>query len=337
MWKRGVVVVVIICMVGSSLIGCESKKKERSSISIGVIFDSFIIERWQRDKEAFETKAKDELGADVFIENANGDVNEQKRLLEKFIDKQVDVIVIVPINSDAVTDAVKRARKQGIKVISYDRLVKNADVDLYITFDNEKVGELMALTIMNQTKQGNSIFMMCGPREDNNVSLVQDGFLGNINTREYKIVERHYATAWHAEDGYEWLSEYLAKGKQVEAIMCGNDGIAGQVIRALSERKLAGNVCVVGQDADLDACQRIVEGTQTMTVYKPVSKLAGLAAEYAIKFAKGEEVETQSTFFDGTYDVPYKGLDPIAITKTNIDLIIQDGFHSREDIYMNIK
>ncbi len=267
MWKRGVVVVVIICMVGSSLIGCESKKKERSSISIGVIFDSFIIERWQRDKEAFETKAKDELGADVFIENANGDVNEQKRLLEKFIDKQVDVIVIVPINSDAVTDAVKRARKQGIKVISYDRLVKNADVDLYITFDNEKVGELMALTIMNQTKQGNSIFMMCGPREDNNVSLVQDGFLGNINTREYKIVERHYATAWHAEDGYEWLSEYLAKGKQVEAIMCGNDGIAGQVIRALSERKLAGNVCVVGQDADLEACQRIVEGTQYISQY----------------------------------------------------------------------
>ena len=108
------------------------------------------------------------------------------------------------------------------------------------------------------------------------------------------------------------------------------------MIRALSERRMAGEVCVVGQDADLGACQRVVEGTQAMTVYKPVEKLARRAAECAVTLAKGEDLKTAGTFFDGAQEVPYIGLEPVAVTAANMDVIIEDGFHMREDIYLNV-
>ncbi len=312
------------------------KKETQERIQIGMTFDSFIIERWQRDRDAFVAKATKELGAEVNIQNANGDIEEQVNQIDYFIKKNVDVIVVVPIDSDAVTDAIKRAKKAGIRVIAYDRLVKNANVDLYITFDNEKVGALMAQSIKANIPDDGSILMMCGPLEDNNVELVQKGFMRELETSEIDVRAIEHATGWVAETGFDFVSEYLNKDMSIDAVMCGNDGIAAQVIHALSERRLAGKVEVVGQDADLDACQRIVEGTQTMTVYKPVEKLAQKAAEYAVKLAKGDSLQVTDTFDDGSGEVPYVGLEPIAVTKDNMDIIISDGYHLEEEIYLNI-
>ncbi|BBF42555.1 xylose ABC transporter, periplasmic xylose-binding protein XylF [Lachnospiraceae bacterium KM106-2] len=315
----------------------EIDKKPTKQIQIGVIFDSFIIERWQRDRDAFVSKAKNELNANVNIQNANGDVKEQVRLINYFIDKKVDVLVIVPIDCEAISDAVKKAKDSGIKIISYDRLIKNADVDLYITFDNDKVGQLMADSMKKAMPENANIIMMCGPKVDNNVGLVTKGFQAGLKGTNIKVAATKHASGWLAETGYDYVSNYLSHHKNVDGIMCGNDGIAGQVIHALSERRLAGKVCVVGQDADLDACQRIVEGTQTMTVYKPVAKLAQLAASYAVQLGKGEKIPYSKTFLDGTNEVPYIGLEPIAITKKNMNIIIEDGFHLKDDIYLNVK
>jgi D-xylose transport system substrate-binding protein len=108
-------------------------------------------------------------------------------------------------------------------------------------------------------------------------------------------------------------------------------------VRALSENRLAGKVVVTGQDADLVACQRIVEGTQTMTVYKPVDKLAKAAAEYAVKLAKGEDIDVTTTINDGSYEVPYVKLEPIAVNKDNLyEVIIEGGFQQEEEVYMNV-
>ena len=125
--------------------------------------------------------------------------------------------------------------------------------------------------------------------------------------------------------------------KEADGIMCGNDALAGVVIRALSEMRLAGNVVVVGQDADLEACQRIVEGTQEMTVYKPVEKLAKSAATYAVSLAQGNEVKTATHYNDGSYEVPFIKLQPVAVNKDNMDeVIIDGGYHLKEDVYINI-
>ena len=313
----------------------ESEVKEEK-LQIGVSFDSFVIERWQRDRDVFVSTAK-ELGAEVNVQNANGDIEEQIAQLEYFIDKKMDVIVIICIDSDSLSEVVQKAKNAGIKVISYDRLIKNADTDLYISFDNEMVGTMMGEGIANSGKEIKNVLMLGGPLADNNVSMVEKGFREVMKENRINILDMMHADGWKAELGASYIYDHVDKVSRADAIMCGNDDIATAVVRALAERRLAGKIVVVGQDADLAACQRIVQGTQVMTVYKPVEKLAQKAAEYAVSLGKGEAVQTDVTINDGKYEVPYVALMPISVYKDNMnEVIINSGFHLKEDVYLNM-
>lgn len=313
----------------------ESEVKEEK-LQIGVSFDSFVIERWQRDRDVFVSTAK-ELGAEVNVQNANGDIEEQIAQLEYFIDKKMDVIVIICIDSDSLSEVVQKAKNAGIKVISYDRLIKNADTDLYISFDNEMVGTMMGEGIANSGGDIKNVLMLGGPLADNNVSMVEKGFREVMKENRINILDMMHADGWKAELGASYIYDHVDKVSRADAIMCGNDDIATAVVRALAERRLAGKIVVVGQDADLAACQRIVQGTQVMTVYKPVEKLAQKAAEYAVSLGKGEAVQTDVTINDGKYEVPYVALTPISVYKDNMnEVIINSGFHLKEDVYLNM-
>jgi len=336
---------VFFCLV-LLLSGCGNKEtvetknsdSEEDKIQIGMSFDSFVIERWQRDRDVFVSRAK-ELGAEVNVQNANGDIEKQKEQIEYFIKKGVDVIVIICIDSDSLQATVQKARDNGIKIISYDRLITNANTDLYITFDNEQVGKLMADAIVNSGSKVTGVLMLGGSPLDNNVKLVEQGFRDVMKKSGVRIVDSMHCDGWRAEIAGEYVFNNERKVEEANAIMCGNDNLAEQVISALSEIRLAGDMVVVGQDADLGACQRIVEGTQLMTVYKPVEKLAKTAAECAISLAKGENLSKYgaSIIDDGSNLIPYIGLTPIAVTKDNIDeVIINSGFHLREDVYLNL-
>ena len=148
-----------------------------------------------------------------------------------------------------------------------------------------------------------------------------------------------------AADAGSHVNEGLEVTRDIVGIMCGNDDLASQVVKVLSENRLAGKVAVVAQDADLAACQRIVEGTQEMTVYKPIEQEANTAAEFAVALGRGEDItsgegeyKAKETFNDGSYDIPYYRIDPVAVTKENMDqIIIGGGFHTREDVYLNIR
>lgn len=311
-------------------------QKEEDKIEIGMSFDSFVIERWQRDRDVFVSTAK-ELGATVNVQNANGDIEKQKEQIDYFVKKGVDVIVIICIDSDSLKDSVEKAKAAGIKIIAYDRLVTNANADLYITFDNEKVGILMAEALVNAGAYGGKVLMLGGSPTDNNVPLVENGFRAVCEKNDMEIVDSIHCDGWRAELAADYIYEHEDILSDIDAIMCGNDNLAGQVIHALSEKRLAGEIFVVGQDADLEACQKIVEGIQTMTVYKPVEKLAKRAAECAIALAKGESIEGDdvTTINDGNFEIPYIGLEPIAVTEENIDSVIVDGgFHLKEDVYL---
>jgi D-xylose transport system substrate-binding protein len=312
--------------------------RENKQIQIGFSMDSLLIERWQRDRDIFVSRAA-ELGAEVNLQNANGDVNKQIEQINYFIEKKVDAIVIVAVDCDALSEVISKARKAGIKVIAYDRLARKADVDLYISFDNEKVGELMGDALAEAAGEDAKILVINGPLTDNNVSYIIEGFKQEATKAHFQILETDYAESWTAEKAFTYTSDYLNKtdAEIPDGIMCGNDSLAGQAIKALSERRLAGKVAVVGQDADLDACQRIVEGTQYMTVYKPVEQLAKRAAELVVDLAEGKEVQTEETINDGTYDVPYVKLDPIAVTKDNMDKEIIGTFHQKDEVYMNVE
>lgn len=329
-----------ICALCSGCAAQEERIEEENAqaeekLQIGMSFDSFVIERWQRDRDVFVSTAK-EMGAEVNVQNANGDIEEQIAQIEYFIDKKMDVIVIVCIDSDSLSEVVLKAKNSGIKVIAYDRLIKNANVDLYISFDNERVGTMMAEGIVSSGRV-RSVLMIGGSPADNNVSMVEAGFEKVMAQHNIKILDKMHADGWKAELGAAYIYDHVGIVNQADAIMCGNDDIATAVVRALAERRLAGKVGVVGQDADLAACQRIVQGTQIMTVYKPVEKLAQKAAECAIALAKGETVAAEDTLHDGSFTVPYMALEPVSVYKYNMDdVIIGSGFHMKEDVYISV-
>ncbi len=339
------IIAAILCismMIGMA--GCKSDApsnvekpaQESAGIQIGLSIDSLLIERWSRERDLFVSKAQ-ELGAEVNVQNANGVVEEQIKQIRYFIDKKMDVIVVIAIDDIALKDVIAEAKKEGIKVIAYDRPIRNSNVDLYLSVDNEKVGELMAEYIKECIGNEGTIIQVKGSPTDYNVQMVQEGFERILSTTHIKIDYAEYSNGWVAENGFTVTDEYLKTGKIPDAIMCGNDNLAANAIRALIEKRLGGKVCVVGQDADLEACQRIVEGTQYMTVYKPVEKLAIRAAERCVDMANGIPLGLKDTYNDGTYDVPYEKLNPIAVTKENMDEVITGKYHQKNEIYLNVK
>lgn len=336
---------VLLCaVIASGLFGCAAPVREESrvkeddgKIQIGICFDSYLIERWERDRDVFVSTAK-ELGAEVNVQNANGDPLEQIDRIEYLIEKKMDVIVIVGIDSDGLTEVVQKAKDAGIIVIAYDRMIHNADVDLYISFDNEKVGVMMGEAMVEAGLSGGKVLMLSGPTSDNNVEMVNRGFMEVMEKNQIEVVDIMYADNWKPEYASDYI--YLHPGvlDKVDGIMCGNDSLATQTVRVLAERRKAGTIIVTGQDAELEACQRIVEGTQLMTVYKPVEKQARAAAECAIALAKGEEItQINGTLSDGTYEIPSIVLEPIAVNAENMDeVIIESGFHLRDEVYLNV-
>ena len=360
------------CMKQTSEQDASEEYKEEA-IQIGITFDSFIIERWQRDRDVFVSAAQ-ELGAEVNVQNANGDMKEQIAQIDYFIQKKMDAIVIVMVASEddgsGLTEAVERAQRAGIPVVAYDRLILDANVDLYISFDNVQVGRLMGEHMREHLEEGGELLQVCGPMADYNVPQVMEGFEEALAGSGLEVMETAYAEGWLGETGAAATSKYLKEHYDVDGIMCGNDNIAGNAVHALSERRMAGSVCVVGQDADLDACQRIVEGTQCMTVYKPVEKLARRAAELSVALAEGEKIAVAGSgtmiltqdpngsgtvsvaeapkgeqtgitvtesIHDGTYQVPYEHLEPVAVTRENMDEVITGKYHEESDIYLNVR
>ena len=359
--KMTVLILVIAILLVSVMTGCSynsAPKKvadKKKSINIGLCFDSFVIERWLRERDTFVTAAK-ELGAKVNVQNANGDVKEQISQIDYLISQNVDVIVIIAVDCEAISDAVKRAKNKGISVISYDRLIKNVDADLYISFDNETVGRDMGKAMKHALPHGGKIFEINGSSADDNVIRVEKAFKQEISEAGIDIVYSDYCKGWSAKAAGEYVEKALEKYPDVDGIMCGNDDLASEVARELSENRLSGKVALIGQDADLLACQRIVEGTQKMTEFKKVEELAKTAAYFAVKIAKGEKYykagdsgqkkendEKSSDYIatkkidNGKSLVPYYSLKPVMVTKSNLDsIIIDSGFHTKEEVYLNV-
>lgn len=338
---------LIFTFAAAFLFGCSpiqksfstEKSEEPDKIQIGMSFDTFVLERWLRDRDVFVSTAA-ELGAEVNVQNANGDAGEQASQVEYLINKDIDVLVIIAVDgqNDALKAAIKKAQGKGVKIIAYDRSIQNANADLHVSFDNEKVGELMAEAVLSQIPKGGKVAALFGSPADNNVVLVEEGVNKIFTEHNATLVYKNYADNWKAEYAYDQMTECLDTIGAVDAVICGNDGLAAMAFKALSEHRLADDVCVVGQDADIDACQRIVEGTQYMTVYKSIDQLAKQTAQYAVKLAKGEPLdEVTDTFNDGTYDIPFLKLEPVAVTKENIDReIIDSRFHLHSEVYLNV-
>ncbi|RSD29558.1 D-xylose ABC transporter substrate-binding protein [Mesobacillus subterraneus] len=332
------------CEEGVSPVQKENKESENERVidhedklKIGFSMDTLEEERWPRDREFFK-EAVESLGAEVVIREAKGDDALQIVQAETLISEGVDLLVIVPHNAEAVATIINKAHSAGIKVISYDRLVKNSSVDLYISFDNELVGELQAQAITKLVPKGKYAYIG-GANTDNNAHLLKKGVFNVlqpfIDRGDIQIVYDQWTENWTPENAHANMEAALAiNHNEIDAVIAANDGTAGGVIKALEAQGLAEKIPVAGQDADLAAAQRIVQGTQALTIYKPIKTLAYEAARAAIKMAKGETITTNRKMNNGKLEIPSLLLAPIAVDKNNMDdTIIADGFHLREEVY----
>ncbi|MCM3006455.1 D-xylose ABC transporter substrate-binding protein [Priestia koreensis] len=331
---------LVACSSGATKPEDSSKPsggKKNGKLVIGFSMDTLEEERWQKDRDLFVEKAES-LGATVNVQAANGDDAKQISQAENLISQGVDVLVVVPHNAEVAASIVEMAHKEGIKVISYDRLIKNSDVDLYVSFDNERVGEMQAKAITELKPKGNYVLIE-GADTDNNAHLFKQGQMNVlqplIDKGDIKVVYDQWTDEWDPANALTNMENALTANKnKVDAVVAANDGTAGGVIQALAAQKLDGKVPVSGQDAELAAVRRLVDGTQTMTVYKPIKLIAETVADAAVKMAKDEDVTTDDKVNNGKIDVPSILLDPVAVTKENLDdTIIKDGFHKKEDVY----
>lgn len=324
-------------------VGCEKKEdrrvipKEDKKMVVGFSLGTLMEDRWIRDRDIFISKAEQE-NIEVIVNNANKDSDLQYQQVKTMLNQGIDVLVIAPNDCNTEARCVKAAKDKKIPVISYDRLVSNSNVDVYISFDNYQVGQIMAEYLTKNVPKGGYI-IIGGSENDSNSKMLYDGAMKVLNPfiekGDIKILDKTWIDGWIRESAYDFMRKDLKNYKNdVKAVICGNDSLAWGAIDALSEAQIAEKVQVAGQDADLVACQRIVTGKQALTVYKPIKNLVEKTVEVCMQLYKGEKVKTDNFLNDGTYDVPYIFIGVQAVTKDNInDTVIKDGFHLYEDVY----
>jgi D-xylose transport system substrate-binding protein len=250
----------------------------------------------------------------------------------------VDVLIVAPHNGEIAASIVEAAHRKGVPVISYDRLIRDSDVDLYISHQVLKMGEMQANYALKHVPKGNYV-LIGGSPTDYNAILLRTGQMNVLKPviarGDVKIISDQFAREWRADEALRITEDALTKtGKNIQAIVASNDGTAGGAVSALEAANLVGKVLVTGQDAQKDAVQRIVQGKQTMTIYKPIRPLANAAVDAAIKLARKEPVATLDKINNGRKDVPAILLEPIVVDKSNVDAtVIKDGYHTRQEIY----
>lgn len=316
----------------------RKKKGPNEPIVIGFSMDTLKEERWQRDKDLVEKRAK-ELGMQVKVQVANSDDNQQIKQAENLLTQGVDVLIVAPHNGEIAASIVEAAHRQGVPVISYDRLIKNSDVDLYMSHQVVRMGEMQAQYLLDHVSKRPANFVIVGGAPtDNNALLLHQGQMNvlkpAVDRGEVKIVADQYAKEWQASAALNIVENALTQShNQVDAVVASNDGTARGAVQALEGQGLAGKVLVSGQDADLASLKLIVEGKQTMTIYKPIQPLAYGAVDAAVKLARGEPVTTNDTIDNGFKKVPAILLEPGAVDRSNLlNTIVKDGYHTLAEI-----
>lgn len=357
-WRVGVL--LLFCALMWLAAGCEAPPEKKEGLCIGLSMDSIVVERWERELEALVAEVN-ALGAEMDVQIANEDAEKQERQIRYLIERRVDALIIVPSDVKGLYDALAEAEKQGIPVIAYDRLIAHPDIDLYVSFDNKGIGNGLAKTLLcaldvdgleadsedfpDDTERSEShaprrLLIINGDPKDNNSLLLNQGFHESlkpyIEAGSVEILGEIWAEGWREHYAEEIVERYLDAGDTVDGIIAANDVLATGAIDVLSRRQKAGLVPVVGQDAELSACQRIVEHTQLATVYKPIYDLASTAARMAVTLAKGEKAPANDVMYNGYISVPYMKLDAYIVDELSMErLIIKSGFHRREDVYRN--
>lgn len=304
--------------------------------------DTVKEERWQRDRAAFEEHCK-KMNVECVITVADNQASQQANDVDNLLTQGVNVLVIAPHDATQAVSMVEKAKAQGVPVISYDRLINSDKIDVYISHQVPIIGKKIAEYALEKVPQGNYA-MVYGASTDNNAVIMKKEQLKilqpAIDSGKIKIVADQFITDWKPEEALKMIENTLTQNNDnIQAVVVSNDGMAGGVVSALDKKGLTGKVLVTGQDAQKDALQRIAEGKQTMTVYKPIIPLANAAVEAAIKLAKKEPLANAAPFTNDTIkkDIQAILLEVQVVDKNNLmTSVIKDGYVSYDDVYVNV-
>lgn len=310
-------------------------------MKLGFSMATLIEDRWIQDRDIFLAKAQQQ-GFDVLIQNSNLDSDLQFNQVKEMIEQDINVLVIAANDSYAEAKCVEYARSKGVPVVIYDRLIHTNSADVYISFDNIQVGTIMAEYLLSVAPKGDYI-LINGPPTDYNCIMINQGYMEvlqpHIDSGDINIIHEYWTPGWVREEAYESVSKALDEIENLQenypvAIICENDSLAWGVSEALAERQLLGKVEVVGMDADLTACQRIVQGKQGLTVYKPIQNLVDKTLEVCRSLIDNQPLETTQIIDDGNFEIDFIAIPVTGVTKENMkQTIVADGFHLEGDIY----
>jgi len=327
-------------LLAASALHAQDKPAPSKDLKIGFLMDSLKIERWQTDLDNFQKRAA-ELGAEVLVETAEGDDELQLQQARKLLDAGVKSLVLVSHDAEKAVRIVSAAKARQVPVLCYERLVRDPNVSFFVGVDASAVGFLQANSLAQIAPKGNYV-LIAGSPADNNATILRDAqwkvLKPFVDRGDIKVVSDTYSKDWNPTEAYAHMTAAIETAKgDITAVVASNDGTAGGAIQALAEHNLAGKVLVSGQDADLAAIIRILDGTQTMTVYKPLGSQAKLAAEAAVALAKGEPVKSAVSFTVGSRAIPAILLTPVVVTKYNVkQTVIKDGFQNLETIQKSL-
>jgi D-xylose transport system substrate-binding protein len=321
---------------------------------VGLSFSDFATERWKPESELL-TKLLEEKGYKVLVQEANHDVKLQNDQIDNMVAQGAKGLIVIAEDGDAAATAVDKAAQSGVKVLSYDRLIKSANAAAYLSFDNVEVGRAEADGVMKaidftKFKEPVKVFKLGGSPTDNNAILVRKGqdevMQKFIDDKKIVIVGDQWVDNWDPANALKIMENALtAQGNKIEAVVASNDGTALGALQALKAQKLAGVVPISGQDATADGCNSIVKGEQTVTVFKDIRKLSPMAVDMMDKLLKGQSIEglKKYTMAELTNDKAKTGdvnalfLPVVQVTKANVyDEIVKSGFQKYDDVYRDI-
>ena len=308
-----------------------------------------LEERWQREIGMFADYFK-KAGVDFVSSTAGYDTNKQIAQCENYISQGVDLLIITPTDADATAVIADSAKKAGVPIIVYDQPMNSKNVSYLVTFDAVETGSLIAQYTMRGAPSGNYVILY-GDQANMNAQNIKIGdwqVLGDaIKSKKIHVVMEQWVKSWDPNVALSFVENALTANKNdIQAVVAPNDGTAGGVVQALAAQGLAGKVPVAGQDADLAACQRVVEGTQAMTVYKNLIKLNTATCQIAMALLNKKDPQASVDKELGEWtafklksgdDVPMFKPRQIAVTKDNMmKEIVKTGFHKFDDVYRNV-
>lgn len=324
---------VLLCL-SMSLYGCSSSDKQ---VKIGVSFGVGAAARWSMEQAAMEEQGKT-LGVEIDVRMNRGDTEKtQQEDCIELIDSGIDVLVITPRDVNDVSEILNYAKEKKVPVISYARVITEGDIDLFVGYDSERIGQRMGQFLSEMVYKGDYIILK-GDEGDHNATLLYNGAMRYIEPikDDLNVLLDAAVPGWSAEEAKRMVLEAVrANGNKVDAILAPNDKIAGACAEALEEIGIEDYVVITGMDTELDAIKRIVDGKQAMSVYMDLKELAYTAINEAVHIARGENVNINSEFDSGTgKPIDANLITGEIVTKDNLDrILIDSGYFTKEQVY----